>query len=110
MFIRKKSTYSAAVYLRLSRDDGDKAESDSIQNQRELIRDFITNHPEIETSKEFVDDGYSGTNFERPGFIRMMRDCQRPFPSRQKLHRDRQVPGAHFPNARGTGSCNQRQL
>lgn len=72
MRLRKKSSYTAAVYLRLSREDGDKAESDSIHNQRELIKEYLTHHPEITSTKEFVDDGFSGTNFERPGFIRMM--------------------------------------
>ena len=72
MRLRKKSSYTAAIYLRLSREDGDKAESDSIHNQRELIKEFLTHHPEITKTKEFIDDGFSGTNFERPGFIRMM--------------------------------------
>ncbi len=77
MLLRKKSVYSAGEYLRLSRDDGDKAESDSIQNQRELIKDFLSKHPEITTAKEFVDDGYSGTTFDRPGFIRMMAEIEK---------------------------------
>ena len=64
--------YHAAIYLRISRDDGDKAESDSIQNQRALLKDFIERDPEIELTREFVDDGYSGTNFDRPGFQEMM--------------------------------------
>ncbi len=76
MLLQRKSAYSAAIYLRLSRDDGDKAESDSIQNQRELIKDYMINHPEIIKSKEFIDDGYSGTNFDRPGFIRLMSEIE----------------------------------
>lgn len=72
MRLRKKSSYSAGLYLRLSREDGDKAESDSIQNQRELIKEFLKSHPEITKTREFIDDGFSGTNFERPGFLRMM--------------------------------------
>lgn len=76
MRLKKKSFYSAAVYLRLSREDGDKAESDSIQNQRDLIKDFLAHHPEIGQTKEFVDDGFSGSNFERPGFIRMMSEIE----------------------------------
>ena len=77
MLLRKKSVYSAGEYLRLSRDDGDKAESDSIQNQRELIKDFLSKHPEITTAKEFVDDGFSGTTFDRPGFKRMMTEIEK---------------------------------
>lgn len=77
MFLRKKSTYTGCDYLRLSRDDGDKAESDSIQNQRELINDFLKKHPEIKKVQEYVDDGYSGTNFDRPNFKRMMAEIEK---------------------------------
>lgn len=66
----------AGLYLRLSREDGDKAESDSIRNQRELINDFVRQHPEIKLIEEYVDDGYSGTNFERPAFQRMIEDAK----------------------------------
>lgn len=76
MYTKKKSTYAAALYLRLSREDGDKAESDSIQNQRELIKQFVSKHPEIKKTQEFIDDGFSGTNFERPDFIRMMNEIE----------------------------------
>lgn len=68
----RKDLYHAAIYLRISRDDEDKMESDSIQNQRELLKAYIEKDPEIELTKEFVDDGYTGTNFDRPGFQDMM--------------------------------------
>lgn len=71
MFISKEK-YNACIYTRLSKDDGDKPESDSIGNQKALIRDFIKNHPEIQVVSEKADDGYSGVNFERPGFKEMM--------------------------------------
>lgn len=67
-----KETYRACIYTRLSRDDGDKPESDSIANQRALIRDYINQHKEITIVSEHSDDGYSGVNFERPGFAEMM--------------------------------------
>ena len=67
-----KETYRACIYTRLSRDDGDKPESDSIANQRALIRDYIKQHKEITIESEHSDDGYSGVNFERPGFAEMM--------------------------------------
>ena len=66
----------AACYLRLSREDGDKAESDSISNQRNLINDYVNQRNGIMLIKEYVDDGYSGTNFERPSFKRMMEDVK----------------------------------
>lgn len=66
----------AACYLRLSREDGDKSESDSISNQRSLINDFVNQKTGIKLIKEYVDDGYSGTNFDRPSFKRMMEDVK----------------------------------
>ena len=64
-----------AVYLRLSLEDtGANDESNSITAQRGIIAQFIQGPPEFASMKtvEFVDDGYSGTNFDRPGFRRMM--------------------------------------
>lgn len=61
-----------AVYLRLSAEDGDKVESNSISNQRTLIHEYLKSHEEFSIVKEFIDDGYSGTNFDRPGFQEMM--------------------------------------
>ena len=75
MFVSKEN-YKACIYARLSKDDGDKPESDSIGNQKALIRDFLKNHPEIRVVSEQVDDGYSGVNFERPGFKAMMEDIR----------------------------------
>ena len=69
----KNKDIRAAAYLRLSIEDGDKAESNSIGNQRELIRDFAAERPGLHLVEEYADDGYTGTNFERPGFKRMMR-------------------------------------
>ena len=70
----KNKDIRAAAYLRLSIEDGDKAESNSIGNQRELIRDFAAERPGLHLVEEYADDGYTGTNFERPGFKRMMED------------------------------------
>lgn len=75
MFVSKE-TYKACIYARLSKDDGDKPESDSIGNQKALIRDFLKSHPEIRVVSEQVDDGYSGVNFERPGFKALMEDIR----------------------------------
>ena len=59
-----KKYYKACIYTRLSKDDGDKPESDSIGNQKALIRDFVKNHPDIQVVSEKADDGYSGVNFD----------------------------------------------
>lgn len=69
--------YCTAAYIRLSREDGDKAESDSIQNQREFLKNYVEHHRELILKDFYVDDGCSGTNFLRPGFQRMMRDVER---------------------------------
>ena len=68
-----------ALYLRLSLEDvdsrkGSTDESNSITNQRNVLINYIKNHPELMDRKtiEFVDDGYTGTNFDRPNFRRMM--------------------------------------
>ena len=62
--------WNAAEYTRLSRDDGDKAESNSITSQKEIIRDYVRQHPEFVIVKEYADDGYSGVNFERRALSR----------------------------------------
>lgn len=74
--------YHAAIYVRLSKEDGDvasaaKAESNSISNQKNLIKDFLKDKDDIIVVSERVDDGYSGSNFERPGFQMMMDDIRR---------------------------------
>lgn len=65
------------AYLRLSKEDGDKTESDSIANQREFIREYAESQKDFCLFREYVDDGYSGTNFDRPAFQRMMEDIKR---------------------------------
>lgn len=57
----------AAIYLRLSSADGPAAESDSIQNQRAYLRGWARDHGFV-IAREFVDDGHTGTDFDRPGF------------------------------------------
>lgn len=71
-----KGVYTADTYFRLSREDGDKAESDSIVNQRALVREFLKTHPEIQIYQERVDDGFSGVSFERPAFKEMLEDIK----------------------------------
>lgn len=66
---------TVALYMRLSREDDDvKDESNSISNQRKLLLGFLKKRQEFADSPivQYVDDGYSGTGFERPGFVEMM--------------------------------------
>lgn len=69
-------TWNTAGYLRLSREDGDKAESDSIANQRKLLEQYLSAHPELHLEEFYQDDGYTGTNFDRPAFRRMEADVE----------------------------------
>ncbi|MCC8125903.1 MAG: recombinase family protein [Clostridiales bacterium] len=75
MYFQTTKQILCGDYVRLSREDGDKLESDSIHNQKELIADYHQKHPELKYVKEYVDDGFSGTDFDRPGFKRMMDDA-----------------------------------
>ena len=74
-----KKIYKAAMYVRLSKGDEDrdgaaKLESDSVTNQRLLIEGYINAHPELRLCGTYIDDGYTGTNFDRPKMKEMMRD------------------------------------
>ncbi len=64
-----------ALYCRLSRDDGAEGESNSIANQKKLLAKYAKEHGFTNT-KFYVDDGYTGTNFNRPGFQQMLEDME----------------------------------
>ena len=70
----RSRTYRAALYIRLSREDGDKTESDSVVNQKRLLTNYADSQPDIASYRYYVDDGWSGANFDRPDFTRMMAD------------------------------------
>ena len=82
---RKKENVSSvqwyiAVYVRLSKEDGDKMESDSIQNQKGIIEKhikYLQGQGEVIASVDiYSDDGYSGGNFDRPDYKRMIQDIE----------------------------------
>lgn len=68
------SSFKVGIYIRLSRDDGN-IESDSIISQRSLLNQYIKEN-NYNLVDEYVDDGFTGTNFERPSFKRMIRDIE----------------------------------
>ena len=72
---QKEKLFRAALYMRLSRDDEGTAESASISTQRDILRAYA-NVQGIEVAGEYVDDGYSGTTFNRPDFCRMIDDIE----------------------------------
>ena len=76
MDMKIQSMFNVAVYIRLSREDGDKEESDSVANQRKLLTDYILKQDDSVLYDMYIDDGYTGTDFNRPGFRRMIRDIE----------------------------------
>lgn len=77
----KNLVYDTAAYVRLSKDDLDidgilKSESNSVSNQRELLREYIKSQSDLMLFDVYVDDGFSGKDFERPEFQRMMEDIE----------------------------------
>ena len=71
-----RGKYNAGAYIRLSREDEDKnVESESIKNQKSLIYQYAKEN-NFSIEKTYIDDGYSGTNFDRPEFKRMINDIE----------------------------------
>ena len=67
--------YHAALYIRLSKEDENEGPSQSVQNQESLLREFVQQH-RLSVYDTYVDDGWSGTNFDRPAFQRMIADIE----------------------------------
>ena len=67
--------YQAALYIRLSKEDESEGPSQSVQNQESLLREFVQQH-RLSVYDTYVDDGWSGTNFDRPSFQRMIADIE----------------------------------
>ena len=70
-----KQPYNTALYMRLSRDDESYGDSVSIETQRTILRRFAEEN-NLYVVGEYIDDGWSGTNFDRPNFQRMMQDVE----------------------------------
>ena len=71
--------YNAGIYIRLSQEDRDKkyeSDSESVLNQRQILTEYVNNQG-FNLVDEYIDDGYSGTTFDRPGFERMITDIQK---------------------------------
>ena len=71
----KSQNLKVGMYIRLSREDGDKQESESISNQRNILQRYVKEN-DLCFVKEYVDDGVSGTTFDRPGFNEMLQDIE----------------------------------
>lgn len=74
--------YVADVYLRLSKEDGDlkvgnyNQQSNSIINQKIIIQNYLKLIPNVKVNEVYIDDGYTGTNFNRPGYEKMIHDVR----------------------------------
>ena len=75
MVICDPGTYSAALYIRLSKEDEKEGPSQSVTNQRSLLEGFVKQH-KLSVYDIYIDDGYSGTSFDRPDFRRMIADIE----------------------------------
>lgn len=77
---KKEQVGITALYCRLSRDDGMEGDSNSVMNQKRLLQKYAKeNH--LENPRYYVDDGYTGTNFNRPGFQKLLEDIEMGFVS-----------------------------
>lgn len=68
--------YKTGIYARLSREDADRMESNSIQSQRAICLAYIEGHDDLELVDTYIDDGETGSNTDRPGFQRMIQDMR----------------------------------
>lgn len=75
--INKSKVWNVAVYIRLSVQDGDKAESNSVINQKKLLNMYLEQDKELNVKEYYIDDGFSGTTFDRPAFKKMMKDIEK---------------------------------
>lgn len=67
--------YRVALYIRLSKEDESEGPSQSVQNQESLLREFVQQH-RLSVYDSYIDDGWSGTSFDRPAFQRMIADIE----------------------------------
>lgn len=117
------TNYNAAIYVRLSKEDEDasdgrKNESNSITNQKQLILDYLQDKPEINIVSVRIDDGYTGTNYDRPAFQLMMNDIKagtvncvvvKDLSRFGRVHQCRKVYRPSFSFLRRTLDSDQRQ-
>lgn len=68
--------FRTAIYLRLSVEDNGRKDADSMENQRELLLSYVAERPYLELVEVYTDNGFTGTDFVRPQFQRMMEDIQ----------------------------------
>lgn len=68
--------YKVAVYARLSQEKEETIERGTIDNQVSFIRDYVSRHDDMDIVETYVDDSFSGSNFDRPGYLRLIADMK----------------------------------
>ena len=69
--------FSVGLYIRLSKEDSGKNNQNTVENQQKLLEDYVKDKPDMKVYEVYIDNGFSGTNFERPAFKKMMEDVKR---------------------------------
>ena len=93
-----------ALYVRLSRDDENEGDSNSISHQIEILTRYCQDR-EISSYKVYKDDGWSGTNFKRPGFMEMMADIEAGLVSMVVVKDDCVILELNSESPENTGLC-----
>ena len=70
-------SFRTAIYVRLSVEDNGKEDADSLENQIALLQDYLRNHPNLKLVEIYSDNGFTGTDFDRPAFTRLFSDVQK---------------------------------
>ena len=74
---RDPESFRTAIYVRLSVEDNGKEDADSLENQIALLQDYLHDHPNLKLVEIYSDNGYTGTDFDRPAFTRLFTDVQK---------------------------------
>lgn len=74
--VSRDEVYQCAVYIRLSKEENEKSDSHKLDNQEQVILNYVRKNPDLKIVKIYCDNGYSGTNFSRAAFGEMMQDIK----------------------------------
>ena len=74
--VKKENLLDTAAYIRLSVENGGNETDETLVVQQMLVERFIEEHPDLRLEEVYIDNGFTGTNFERPGFMRLMEDVR----------------------------------
>ena len=104
--VKKENLLDTAAYIRLSVENGGNETDETLVVQQMLVERFIEEHPDLRLEEVYIDNGFTGTNFERPGFNEIngrcsfwkgaMYRCKRFIQIRQRLSGNRILPGDYI--------------